>query len=231
MDALLQQQYIRLTRFLGETLGPDYEIAFYDLTVPEPCVIALANIGVSGRQLGSPLSESTKKLIETKAYMTMDSKVNYSGIGLNGKMLRLSTFFVKNADGIPVGLISIAFDDSRYQQLSDQLLKLRHPDAFVESHFVYDSEHSRRAVAHTEDGETEVFTSSVSELFSKTIQQAASGLDVPPKRMTGEERAAFICQLKEAGIFNLKQSIPEVAKVLGCSPATVYRHLGRCKGK
>jgi len=231
MDALLQQQYIRLTRFLGETLGPDYEIALYDLTLPEPCVIALANMGISGRQLGSPLSESTAKLIETKAYMTMDSKVNYSGIGLNGKILRLSTLFLKNADGIPFGLINIAFDDSRYQQLSDQLLKLRHPDAFVESHFVYDSEHSRRAIAHGEDGDTEVFTSSVSELFTKAIQQAASGLDVSPKRLTGEERAAFICRLKESGIFNLKQSIPEVAKVLGCSPATVYRLLSKCKEK
>lgn len=146
-------------------------------------------------------------------------------------MLRLSTLFLKNSDGIPFGLISIAFDDSRYQQLSDQLLKLRHPDAFVESHFVYDSENTRKEVARDEDGETEVFTSSVSELFSKTIQQTVRGLDVPPNRMTGEERAVFICQLKEAGIFNLKQSIPEVAKVLGCSSATVYRHLGSCRKK
>jgi len=225
MDARMQQQYIRLTRFLGETLGPDYEVALYDLEAKEPCVIALANMGISGRQLGSPLSDISAKLIEAQEYKTTDSRVNYTGIGFNGKMLRCSTLFLKEGDGEPFGLISIAFDDFRYQQLSDQVLKLRHPDAFVESNFVYDSENVPRAAAKAKDGETEVFTSSVDDLFTKTVQQVAGGMGVPLKRMSGQERTEFVRRLKDAGVFNIKHSIPEVAHIMGCSPATVYRHL------
>jgi predicted transcriptional regulator YheO len=225
MNALMQKQYIKLTRFLGETLGPEYEIALYDLDTDTPCVIALANIGVSGRQLGSPLSGILERFIETKEYMTMDSKVNYTGIGAGEKMLRCSALFLKDDDGEPFGLISIAFDDSRYRQLSDQLLKLRHPDAFVESHFVYDDENIRRASAKEEEGVTEVFTSSIDAILSKIVQQAASGIDAPLNRLSGPERTEFIGRLKEAGAFNIKHAIPGIAKIMECSPATVYRHL------
>ncbi|MGM9398737.1 PAS domain-containing protein [Flavonifractor plautii] len=32
MASQLLQQYVKLTEFLGHTLGPDYEVALHDLT-------------------------------------------------------------------------------------------------------------------------------------------------------------------------------------------------------
>jgi predicted transcriptional regulator YheO len=223
---ILRQHYLKLARFLGELMGPDYEVALYDLTLPEPSVIALAG-NVSGRKLGSPLSDMAAKLIENKSYMNMDSKVNYVGVGAGGKMLRCSVFFIKDEDGMPFGLLSVAFDDSRYHELSDRLLKLRHPDEFVESHFVYSDESAWQADIDAD--EAEAFKRSVDSLFAKMLEQAEAAGGMPPDRLTSAEKQDFIQQLKDAGIFELKHAIPKVAKTLHCSPATVYRYLARCK--
>ena len=48
----LLQQYMKLTEFLGLTLGPDYEVALHDLTNKDRSIIAIANNYISGREIG-----------------------------------------------------------------------------------------------------------------------------------------------------------------------------------
>ena len=52
----LLQQYMKLTEFLGLTLGPDYEVALHDLTNKDRSIIAIANNYISGREIGAPLT-------------------------------------------------------------------------------------------------------------------------------------------------------------------------------
>ena len=52
----LLQHYIKLTEFLGQALGPDYEVALHDLTDKNRSIIAIANNHVSGREVGAPLT-------------------------------------------------------------------------------------------------------------------------------------------------------------------------------
>ena len=44
---------MKLTEDLGRALGPDYEVALYDLTDPDKAIIAIANRHVSGREVGA----------------------------------------------------------------------------------------------------------------------------------------------------------------------------------
>ena len=52
-NALLQH-YVKLTEFLGQALGPDYEVALHDLTDKNRSIIAIANNHVRGREIGAP---------------------------------------------------------------------------------------------------------------------------------------------------------------------------------
>lgn len=54
MDRRLEP-YRALVPFLGQALGPDYEVALHDLTGETGAVAALANGGVTGQSLGAPL--------------------------------------------------------------------------------------------------------------------------------------------------------------------------------
>lgn len=52
-NALLQQ-YVKLTEFLGQVLGPSYEVALHDLTNKERSIIAIANNHISGGRSARP---------------------------------------------------------------------------------------------------------------------------------------------------------------------------------
>ena len=68
----LLQHYIKLTEFLGQALGPDYEVALHDLTDKNRSIIAIANNHVSGREIGAPLTNVALKILMDRSYETQD---------------------------------------------------------------------------------------------------------------------------------------------------------------
>ena len=129
-NALLQH-YVKLTEFLGQALGPDYEVALHDLTDKNRSIIAIANNHVSGREIGAPLTNVALSILQDKSYESSDYRLHYYGVSINGKDLRSNTMFIKQ-DGRLIGMLCINFDDSRYRAISNQVMGLCHPDIFVE---------------------------------------------------------------------------------------------------
>ena len=128
------QQYSVIVQFLGKTLGPDYEVVLHDLHPDHNQIVAIANSHISGRSIGSPLTNASLKMLIDKAYETDDFICNYKGISENGHILRSSTMFIKDAQGKPIGLLCINFDDSKFLQLQDALLSVIHPSDYIKSH-------------------------------------------------------------------------------------------------
>ena len=93
------RHYIPLVKFLGNTLGPDYEIVLHDLTLKQPAIIAIANKHISGRDMDAPLTNMAMQTIAEKSYTTQDWKLNYRGQSANGKILRCSTLYIKDGQG------------------------------------------------------------------------------------------------------------------------------------
>ena len=67
MDARLEP-YRTLVSFLGEALGPDYEVVLHDLTSEEGTIAAIVNNNISGRTEGAPLSNMALRFIHGKVY-------------------------------------------------------------------------------------------------------------------------------------------------------------------
>ena len=109
----LLQHYIKLTEFLGQALGPDYEVALHDMTDKNRSIVAIANNHISGREIGAPLTNVALKILMDKSYETQDYRLHYCGLSAEGKTLRSSTMFIKH-NGKLVGMLCINFDDSRY---------------------------------------------------------------------------------------------------------------------
>ena len=89
----LLRHYVKLTEFLGQALGPDYEVALHDLTDKNRSIVAIANNHVSGRNVGAPLTNVALKILMDKSYENQDYVLHYRGISMNGRKLRSSTFF------------------------------------------------------------------------------------------------------------------------------------------
>jgi predicted transcriptional regulator YheO len=218
--------YVRLAEFLGSVLGPDYEVVLHDLADPEHSIVAIANGHVSGRTIGAPLTSVALEALANQAYQKLDYQMNYAGIA-GGKLLRSSTFGIKDEQGRLVGLLCINFDDSRYRELSDRILKLRHPDSFVESNFVYDEKADAIHVAPAPDSES--FHNSLPELTDDVLDKV-----LDPERLAGRlsihDKRELVAELEAKGIFMLKGAVKQVAERLGCSQTTVYRYLQRLNG-
>ena len=67
MDARLEP-YRTLVSFLGEALGPDYEVVLHDLTSEEGTIAAIVNNNISGRTEGAPLSNMALRFIHGRVY-------------------------------------------------------------------------------------------------------------------------------------------------------------------
>lgn len=224
----LLQHYIKLTEFLGQALGPDYEVALHDLTDKNRSIIAIANNHVSGREVGAPLTNVALKILMDKSYESQDYRLHYCGVSATGKTLRSSTLFIKQ-NGRLIGMLCINFDDSRYQEASENILRLCHPDAFVEDHCQPDKAQGGGDTVRVVPATTESFHNSIDAVAGDAIGRELARLGVTADRLTPDERIQIIASLETGGIFLLKGAVKDVADALHCSQASVYRYLSQIK--
>ena len=72
----LLQHYIKLTEFLGQALGPDYEVALHDMTDKNRSIVAIANNHISGREIGAPLTNVALKILMSRRTGSLHSTLN-----------------------------------------------------------------------------------------------------------------------------------------------------------
>lgn len=224
-NALLQQ-YVKLTEFLGVALGPDYEVALHDLTDKNRSIIAIANGHISGREIGAPLTNVALSILMDRSYETQDYRLHYSGVSAGGKQLRSCTMFIKQ-NGRLIGMLCINFDDSRYQAVSEEILRLCHPDLFARGLSQPEAEDGGPSQPHPYRPET--FRNSTEAVALDAIHHELGRLGVSAERLTSDERLQIITALEENGIFLLKGSVKDVAAGLHCSQASVYRYLAQIR--
>ena len=225
----LLQHYVKLTEFLGQALGPDYEVALHDLTDKNRSIIAIANNHVSGREVGAPLTNVALQILMDKSYETQDYRLHYCGVSAEGKALRSSTLFIKQ-NGKLIGMLCINFDDSRYQSLSKNIMQLCHPDNFVDENFSFsDARTVSREAAPAPAHPIESFHNSIDAVAGDAVGRELARLGVTADRLTPDERIQIIASLESGGIFLLKGAVKDVADALHCSQASVYRYLSQIK--
>ena len=211
MDARLEP-YRTLVSFLGEALGPDYEVVLHDLTSEEGTIAAIVNNNISGRTEGAPLSNMALRFIHGKVYEKQPYVAGYQGASQAKGRLRSSTMFIKDK-GQFIGMLCINFDAGKYSHIAQELLAL--------------------CGAHIEPTSTgigvENFVSSLPDAVHNAIAEVTGSAGLPPDRLTMEEKIRIVESLHHAGIFYMKGAVSEVAAQLGSSEATIYRYLSKLK--
>ena len=196
MTEQLLSQYTGLVDFLGRVLGPDYEIILHEILPEQSRVAAIANGGISGRDVGAPITDAALRMIIQKQYESKNYIINYTGQLSSGKTLRSSTMFIKDG-GKLVGLLCINFDDSRFHELSDNILRLVHPDDFVHHHYFPNDAPAKQPAApqHTHAQPTEHFQSDMNGLMEDLFATVTKDTGVPLRRLTQAERAEIVARL------------------------------------
>lgn len=213
--------YSKLVKFLGATLGPDYEIALHDVTPKVQQIVAIANNHISGRSVGAPLTDFALKMIQDRAYEQEDFKLNYRGMSKDNKTLRSSTMFIKDETGKLTGMLCINFDGGKYARLSNDILQLCQPNEFIEANF------SALPQEEPEGTAVENFADTIHDVTQAAIYSLLDEQNIPVERLTQEEKLRIVDTLNQKGVFMLKGAVSQVAKQLCCSEASIYRYLSK----
>lgn len=213
MDEHLFLHYKKLMNYLGEVFGPNYEFVLHILKPDGGSYIGhIVNSELSGRSQNSPLTNYAKKLIEEKVYLEKDFVVNYVGEGPRNKKFRSSTMFIKNHEGQLQGLLCINFDADAYRKVAKDILQLANLNLDIENM-------DKRM---NQELPVEKLSDSIQNIIYQQIDKdiLESGAQLSP-----EQKRLVISKLKEHGIFEIKGTVIEVAKLLGMSESSVYRYL------
>ena len=209
MDARLEP-YRVVVSFLGEALGPDYEVVLHDLTSEDGTIVAIVNNHISGRTEGAPLSNMALRFIQERMYEKQDYLAGYQGASQAKGRLRSSTMFIKD-NGQLIGMLCINFDAGKYSRIAQELLAL--------------------CGAHTEPSSTgigvENFVSSLPDAVHNAIAEVTGSAGLPPDRLTMEEKIRIVESLHHAGIFYMKGAVSEVAAQLGVQQFAYTESLSR----
>ncbi|MET1250049.1 PAS domain-containing protein [Sporolactobacillus sp. STCC-11] len=208
------ERFKDLVDFLGEVLGDDIEIILHDVTDLENSVVAISETNLSGREIGSPVTNLILKMLKEGRSQHKSFITNYEGVAKDGTVLRSSTFFIRNSKDEIIGMLCINIDYRKMEQVIDYLNK-----------FVGVCKPAKKksppAVEH--------LSPSIEDLAKSSIKEIVGGVNIPPERMSQEERLEIIEKLNENGIFLLKGIVSIVAEELCTSEASIYRYLSKVK--
>lgn len=211
MDKRLEP-YRALVPFLGQALGPDYEVALHDLTSETGAVAVLANGGVTGQSLGAPLCGMARRFVQDGLWRTREFVAGYQAESTARGRLRASALFIRDGEEL-IGMLCLYFDAAKYSRMAQELLAL--------------------CGLHEEGGRgarAEPLTAALPDTVRAAVEEVTGRAGLPPERLTMEEKIRIVETLHRAGLFSMKGAVSEVAAQLGASEATVYRYLSKLKG-
>lgn len=195
-------------------MGDDVEIILHDVTDLENSVIAISKTNLSGRSIGSPVTNLILKMLKEGKAQNKTFITNYEGVAKDGTILRSSTFFIRNHENEIIGMLCININYQKMEKIIDYLT------GFVGVDIQHETK-KKQPIEH--------LSPSIEDLAKASIKEIVGATNVPPERMSQEEKLDIIERLNENGIFLLKGIVSIVASELSTSEASIYRYLSKIK--
>lgn len=208
-DQELLDVYIHFAEFLSQICGAGSEIAVHNISNPEHSIVAIYN-SLSGRQVGSPLTDLALDLIRHEAYTNADYLTNYTGKSKDINFLS-STYYIKN-EGRLIGLLCVNRDMSTVKDM-EQAIK-----SFLGIHNLTMPENN---------GISETLDLPVLDMMQKRISDIIAKIGIAPSKMSMNDKIKAVQLLNEDGVMMLKGAASEIAKQLNVSIPTIYRYLNK----
>jgi len=212
------KRYIPLVEFIAGIVGPNCEVVLHDCSNVDESIIAIKNNYISGRKIGGPLTNLGLKLLKEGNYRKENFLLNYPSKSPDGKELRASTYFIKDDEDKLVGMLCINID------LTGPLAAKNFIDAFIKCD-IDKSQDCNDSNSFTNILEN--LSQSIDEIVHSTIKDTIKEQNIPPERLSTDEKIHVVSQLNDKGLFLLKGAVSSVAKILKVSENTVYRYLNK----
>ncbi|USK36777.1 PAS domain-containing protein (plasmid) [Bacillus sp. F19] len=216
------KKYVPMVHFIADILGENCEVVLHDVTTPDNSVIEIVNGHISGRKINSPITDLALKILKEKSYQDRNYICNYKSSSKTNNTFRSSSYFIKDENNEIIGMICVNIDITDFikaRDILDNVIMIDHQK----------NDHVEQSNSAFHPNLLENFEENIEELLRSLIKGVLSEYDIPPERMSPQEKIDVVKKLNERGAFLLKGGVCEVAKYLDASEATIYRYLNKIK--
>ena len=203
----------QLAHGLAIQFGSSCEIAIHDLKTKdlEKPIVYIENGHVSNRQTGDGPSGIVLETLQSDP-STIHDKLSYLTKTEDGRILKSSTFYIRDDDGSISYIFSLNYDITAFTAASTAIQSLiatkdNLPDLTGDS---------PRQITHN-----------VNELLDLLIEQAVAKVGKPVAMMNKDDKVAVVQYLDHAGAFLITKSGDKVSSYLGISKFTLYSYMGK----
>lgn len=205
-DRNILETYKITIKGLSLLFGKQCEFVLHSLENLENSVIAIENGYLSGRKIGSPITDRALKFLERHTEKELDTTV-YDTQFTSGKNARSLTIPIKNKTKI-IALLCINMNiDLSIEELFQMFSK-------VENNV-------------SKKNEKEIFSKSIDEMMQNMIDTYYYEVANDNSVAYSEKNKEIILRLKNVGFFNLKGGAESIAQRLSISVHTVYANIRR----
>jgi len=203
----------QLAHGLAIQFGSSCEIAIHDLKTKdlETSIVYIENGHISNRQIGDGPSGIVLETLQSDP-STIHDKLSYLTKTEDGRILKSSTFYIRDDDGSISYIFSLNYDITAFTAASTAIQSLiatkdKLPDLTGDS---------PRQITHN-----------VNELLDLLIEQAVAKVGKPVAMMNKDDKVAVVQYLDHAGAFLITKSGDKVSSYLGISKFTLYSYMGK----
>jgi predicted transcriptional regulator YheO len=197
-----------LVKGLASQFGSSCEVVLHDLTGSyDSTITAIENGHITGRKVGDPGTNLGLEIL--RGNEVNGNKFNYITQTKEGRILRSSSWYMKNSEGRTIGSLCINFDITELMMAEKTLQTL--------------------TTAGLQTNVQESFVSNVNDLLTALIQEAQEKVGKPVAVMTKEDKTRMIQLLESKGAFLIKKGGERICSYLNISKYTLYSYLENSK--
>lgn len=195
---------------IAKLLGRNCEVILHSFDDPGHSVIKIENAHITGRKVGSPITDLGLNVLMQSFESHQDVIGSYFTKTETGKVFKSITILIRNPKGVPIGMLCVNLDISA---------------SFVDfvSDFIPSSGERDQTMEH--------FPSEIPDLVHRSMEDVMTGINIKTGISAAEKNKLIVLELFQRGIFEIKGAIDSVAGEMGVSKYTIYHYLRELKSK
>ena len=205
---LLKQMAHGIAKQFGTSCG---KAVCYQNKNLETSIVHIENGQVTNRKSGDGPSGIVLETLHKNAAKVQD-KLSYLTRTEDGRILKSSTLYIRDADEQISYIFSINYDITALLTIDSALGSLLHTEPETDTYTV-SKPHSPQ------------ITRNVEELLNDLMQQGVALVGKPVALMTKEDKIQVVRYLNDAGAFLITKSGDKVANLLNISKFTLYSYM------
>jgi predicted transcriptional regulator YheO len=208
-------RYRPIMRALAAAGGPTVEVVLHNLDGADVdlghTIMAIENGHVTGRAVGGPSTSLGLDVLKDRR--GNHDAFGYTAFTSDGRELRCSSVYFRNAAGEIIASFCINVDLSPLQNVRSALDALLPPSA------------------PAADAPREHFGTDLVSVMDAMITDAIGDIGRPVAQMSRDDKIAVLQRLDQRGATRMRKSIESIAKRLGISRVTAYAYLDEARAR